>query len=139
NGNRHKTSPDKLAFMPRVGLARKMNDKSVLRVGYGRFVVPASLANPERDGLGEIDLGGFTPRTATPAVNAGVPQSYLANPFPFGLDPITGKTYGRFTNLGTAVSIDEYDQRTPISDRINVSLQKQLPGNFIIDATYFVN
>ncbi|HEY1341001.1 MAG TPA: TonB-dependent receptor [Bryobacteraceae bacterium] len=138
-GNKHKTSPDKWGFMPRVGLAWRLNDKSVVRVGYGRFIVPASLANPERDTLGEIDLGGFTPRTNAPAVLAGIPQSYLANPFPFGLDPITGKTYGRFTNLGSAVSVDEYEQRTPISDRINVSIQRQLPGNFILDGTYFVN
>jgi hypothetical protein len=139
DGNKHKTNADKLAFMPRLGLAWKLNDRSVIRVGYGRFVVPASLANPERDTLGEIDLGGFTPRTAAPSVNAGVPQSYLANPFPFGLDPITGKTYGRYTNLGTAVTVDEYEQRTPISDRFNFSVQTRLPGNFIVDSTYFIN
>ena len=139
DGNIHKTSPDKWAFAPRVGLAWKLNDKTVLRIGYGRFVVPASLANPERDTLGEIDLGGFTPTSRAPATVAGVPQSYLANPFPFGLDPITGKSYGRYTNLGTAVTIDEYQQRTPISDRINVSVQRQLPGNFILDGTFFVN
>jgi hypothetical protein len=139
DGNVHKTSPDKWGFMPRVGLAWKINDKTVLRTGYGRFVVPASLANPERDALGEIDLGGYSPRTATPAVLAGVPQSYLSNPFPFGLDPITGKSFGRYTNLGTAVSVDEYQQRTPISDRINISLQRQLPHNFILDTTYFIN
>lgn len=139
DGNKHKTSPDKFGFMPRAGLAWKLNDRTVLRVGYARFVVPASLANPERDTLGEIDLGGFTPRTSAPAVLAGVPQSYLANPFPFGLDPITGKTYGRYTNLGSAVTIDKYEQRTPISDRFNFSVQRQLPGNFILDGTYFIN
>ena len=35
--------------------------------------------------------------------------------------------------------MDKYDQRTPLSDRINVSVQRQLPGNFILDATYFIN
>jgi hypothetical protein len=139
DGSKHKTSPDKFGFMPRVGLAWKLNDQSVIRVGYGRFIVPASLANSERDTLGEIDLGGFTPKTTAPAVLAGVPQSYLANPFPFGLDPITGKSYGRYTNLGTAVSIDKYDQRTPISDRINVSIQRELPASIIVDGTYFIN
>jgi len=139
NGNKHKTSPDKWGFMPRAGLAWRVNDKSVVRVGYGRFVVPASLANPERDTLGEIDLGGFTPTTAAPAVLAGVPQSYLSNPFPFGLEPITGKSFGRYTNLGNSVSIDQYQQRTPISDRINISVQRELPGRFIADVTYFVN
>jgi len=139
NDSKHKTSPDPYAFMPRIGLAYRLNDRTVLRVGYGRFVVPASLANPERDTLGEIDLGGFTPTTAVPSIVAGVPQAYLANPFPNGLDPITGKTYGRYTNLGTTVSLDEYNQRTPISDRINVSLQRELPGKVVLDTTYFVN
>jgi hypothetical protein len=139
DGNIHKTSPDKWGFMPRAGLAWRINDKSVVRIGYGRFVVPASLANTERDTLGEIDLGGFTPTTVVPAVLAGVPQGYLSNPFPFGLDPITGKSFGRYTNLGSAVSIDQYQQRTPISDRINISVQRELPGKFIADVTYFVN
>lgn len=139
DGNIRKTSADRFAWMPRVGLAWRLNDKSVIRTGYARFVVPASLANSERDTLGEIDLGGFTPTTAVPAVLAGVPQAYLSNPFPFGLDPITGKTYGRYTNLGSSVTIDEYQQRPPISDRINISLQRELPGRFIADLTYFVN
>jgi hypothetical protein len=139
DGNNRKTSPDKWGFMPRAGLAWRLKDKTVIRVGYGRFIVPASLANPERDTLGEIDLGGFTPRTNAPAVLSGIPQSYLANPFPFGLDPITGKSYGRYTNLGSAVSVDKYEQRTPISDRFNFSIQRQLPGNFILDGTYFIN
>lgn len=139
DGSIHKTNPDKWGFMPRAGLAWKLNDKSVIRMGYARFIVPASLANPERDTLGEIDLGGFTPKTSAPAVLAGVPQSFLANPFPFGLDPITGKSYGRYTNLGSAVTTDKYEQRTPISDRISVSVQRELPGNFILDGTYFIN
>src|SRR5262249_15647263 len=82
---------------------------------------------------------GFTPTTVAPPVLSGVPQSYLANPFPLGLDPIIGKKFGRYTNLGSAVSIDKYDQRPPISDRINISFQRQLPGKFIVDTTYFVN
>jgi hypothetical protein len=139
DGNRRKTDMDKNGFMPRVGLAWRLDDRSVIRAGYGRFVVPASLANSERDTLGEIDLGGFTPTTVVPSVQAGIPRAYLANPFPLGLDPITGKSYGRYTNLGSAVTIDEYEQRPPISDRLNVSLQRQLPGKFIADATYFIN
>ncbi len=139
SGNNRKTSPDRWGFMPRAGLAWRLNEKTVLRTGYARFVVPASLANPERDTLGEIDLGGFTPTTAVPSLVAGIPQAYLSNPFPFGLNPITGKSFGRYTNLGGPVSIDEYKQRNPISDRLSVSFQKELPGNFIADATYFVN
>ncbi len=139
DGNNRKTMMDKNGWMPRIGLAWRLNNKTVIRSGYGRFVVPSSLANSERDTLGEIDLGGFTPTTPVPSVQAGIPRAYLANPFPLGLNPITGKQYGRYTNLGSAVSIDEYQQRPPISDRINVSVQRELPGRFIADVTYFTN
>ena len=139
SGSDRKTSAYKLAFMPRIGVAWRLGNRTVLRAGYGRFVVPASLANTERDDLGEIDLGGFTPTTVVPPVLAGIPQSYLSNPFPLGLDPIVGKKFGRNTNLGSAVSVDEYQQRTPISDRFNLSFQRQLPGKFIADVTYYTN
>jgi hypothetical protein len=139
DGNRRKTAADTRGFMPRVGVAWRLDDRSVIRGGYGRFVVPASLANSERDTLGEIDLGGFTPTTTVPVVQAGIPQAYLSTPLPLGLDPITGKKYGRYTNLGSAVTVDEYEQRPPISDRFNISFQRQLPGKFIADVTYFVN
>ncbi|RPJ83777.1 MAG: TonB-dependent receptor [Acidobacteria bacterium] len=139
DGRTRKTNMDKNGWMPRIGVAWRVGDKTVVRAGYGRFVVPSSLANSERDTLGEIDLGGFTPTTPVPSVQQGVPRAYLANPFPLGLNPITGKEYGRYTNLGSAVTIDEYDQRPPISDRINVSVQRELPGRFIADVTYFTN
>ena len=115
--------------MPRIGLAWRTAIRTVLRAGYGRFIVPASLANTERDDLGEIDLGGFTPTTVVPAVLAGIPQSYLANPFPFGLDPIIGKKFGRYTNLGSAVSVDEYRQRTPSATASTSPSRDSCPGN----------
>jgi hypothetical protein len=126
-------------FMPRIGLAWRLDDKTAFRAGYGRFVTPTELANSERDTLGEIDLAAFNPRTdVLPNVN-GVPVAFLANPFPQGLTPAYGKSYGRNTNLGDNVSWDEYDQRTPVSDRINVSLQREVKWRIVADATYFVN
>lgn len=139
DGSKRKTNMTKNGWMPRVGLAWRLDDRSVVRGGYARFIVPPSLANTERDTLGEIDLGGFTPTTAAPPLLGGVPQSYLTNPFPTGIDPIVGKKFGRYTNLGSAVSVDEYEQRTPVSDRFNVSFQRQLPAKFIVDVTYFIN
>jgi hypothetical protein len=138
-GNKRKTAMDKNGFAPRLGVAWRLDNVSAIRAGYGRFIVPSSLANSERDTLGEMDLGGFTPTTPVPSIQTGIPRAYLASPFPLGLDPITGKKYGRYTNLGSAVSIDKYEQRPPISDRLNVSYQREMPGRFIADVTYFIN
>src|SRR5262249_52029604 len=79
NGSKRKTDMDKNGFMPRVGLAWRLGGRTVLRAGYARYIVPPSLANTERDTLGEIDLGGFTPTTVAPPLLNGVPQSYLSN------------------------------------------------------------
>ncbi len=49
--------------MPRIGLAWRLDEKTALRAGYGRFVTPTALTNSDRDTLGEIDLAAFTPIT----------------------------------------------------------------------------
>ncbi len=126
-------------FMPRIGLAWRLDEKTAFRAGYGRFVTPTELANSERDTLGEIDLAAFNPVTNVLSNVNGVPVAFLANPFPQGLTPAYGKSYGRNTNLGDNVSWDEYEQRTPVSDRINVSLQREMTWRIVADATYFVN
>ena len=94
--------------------------------------------------LGARHPGRDRPRRLQPVTNGlsnvnGVPVAFLANPFPQGLTPPYGKSYGRNTNLGDNVSWDEYEQRTPVSDRINVSLQREIPFRIVADATYFIN
>jgi hypothetical protein len=138
-GNKRKTKAWTGAIMPRIGLAWRLDEKTALRAGYGRFVTPTELANSERDTLGEIDLAAFNPATTVLGSVNGVPRAYLADPFPQGLTPPYGKSYGRYANLGDSVSIDKYEQRTPISDRINVSLQREIGWRIVADATYFVN
>src|SRR4029453_9413426 len=114
------------------------NDKTAVRAGYGRFFTPTSLIMPDRDANGEMPLGSFTPVTNVLAAQNAIPQAYFKDPFPQGLTQAYGKTYGRYTQLGDAVTIDEYQQRPPISDRISLSLQRQLPWKFIADATYMI-
>ena len=138
-GSKRKTNAWTGGFMPRIGLAWRLGEKTAFRAGYGRFVTPTELANSERDSLGEIDLAAFNPITNGLSNVNGVPVAFLANPFPQGLTPPYGKSYGRNTNLGDNVSWDEYEQRTPVSDRINVSLQREIPFRIVADATYFIN
>lgn len=139
DGNRRATSADKLQLMPRIGLAYRVDDRTAIRAGYGRFYTPSSLTDSGNEPLGQYDLAAFSPTTNALPLNQGVPQAYLSNPFPQGLTPVYGKAYGRYTNLGDAITIDEYDRRPPISDRINLSVQRELWGRVVVDATYLVN
>ena len=58
----------------------------------------------------------------------GVPQQRFSDPFPGGLVPVTGKTFGRYTNLGGPTTWYQQDFTPGVNDRINVSVQRQLPG-----------
>jgi Carboxypeptidase regulatory-like domain len=138
-GNKHGTSADKLGFMPRIGLAWRVDDRTAVRFGYGRFNTPTSLIMPDRDANGEMPLGSFTPVTSVLGAQNGIPQASFSDPFPQGLTSPYGKAYGRYTQLGDAVTIDEFEQRPPISDRFSLSLQHELPWKVILDATYMLN
>ncbi len=94
---------------------------------------------PDRDANGELPLGAFSPSTSVLPALSGIPQAYFSNPYPQGLTPAYGKSYGRYTQLGDAITIDKYDQRPPISDRINLSVQRELPSRIVLDVTYFMN
>ncbi len=132
-------------FMPRIGVAWRLGDKMVGRFGYGRFYTPNSLIMPDRDANGELPLGAFTPVTnllpevAPDSTHGPVPQARFSDPFPQGLTPAYGKSYGRYTLLGDAVTFDQYNQRTPVSDRLTFSFQRELPFKIVADVTYLMN
>jgi hypothetical protein len=139
DGNNRSTNADKMGFMPRIGLAYRLDGKTAIRIGYGRFIVPNSLIMPDRDANGEIPLGAFSPTTNVNPMLNGVPQAFFANPYPQGLTPAYGKAYGRYTQLGDPVTIDQLNQHPPISDRFNFTVQRELPAHIVLDVTYFMN
>lgn len=136
--NRGSWNAQKLLFMPRAGLAYRLNDKTSLRVGYARYLVPSTLTDG-LDVLGSVFYPGFEATTRGLPLLTGVPQSRLSNPFPGGLVPVSGKTYGRYTDLGGSPIFYFQDFRVGVNDRVNFSVQRALPGQLVLDATYFQN
>ena len=68
---------------PRIGMALRVNDKTAIRAGYARYVVPATLTNGFGSTLlGSVDYSGFSAITNSVAAIQGVPQETLSNPFP---------------------------------------------------------
>ena len=127
-------------FMPRVGVNYRLGDDSVLRFAYARFMMPISNV---RDTLGDFvnQYTGYAQTTTTLGLANGVPQQTLADPFPANnpvIEPY-GQAYGRYTGLGGAVSLDEYELRPQINDRFNLSYQKRSVGGMVFDASYFFN
>ncbi len=128
----------KTVFMPRVGLAIKVNDKTALRFGFARYVIPALVTV---DTLGSLQYPGFNASTPVAPVLVGVPGAVLSDPFPSS-NPLTlpvGKAGGLYTNLGNNAVWYPQNMKTGVNDRINATIQRSLPGQFNIDITYFVN
>ncbi|HLJ76862.1 MAG TPA: TonB-dependent receptor [Acidobacteriaceae bacterium] len=91
--------PDNTNFGPRLGLAYKVTDKLVARVGSGIFFGPAS-AMLSFDGGGQSP--GYTAQTNWLATSNGgyTPSNLVSNPFPQGLQQPTGNSLGASTYLG---------------------------------------
>jgi hypothetical protein len=128
-------------FLPRVGVNFRLTQKSVLRGAYARYMLPTSNV---RDTLGDFveQYAGYAQTTNTLGLASGVPRQSLSDPYPAGVNPVIepyGQSYGRYTNLGGAANLDEYELRPQINDRFNVSYQRQIWGGTIIDASYFLN
>ncbi len=138
--NRNAWERDKLNLLPRFGMAFKINDQSVLRFGYARYMAPSQRI---RDPLGDFveQYTGFATTTfVAPLVN-GVPQARLSNPFPT-TNPVqqpTGTSLGRYTNLGNSFMLDALEQQPPVNDRFTLSYQRQIWGRVVLDLDYFFN
>jgi hypothetical protein len=142
--NRNAWSRKAVNLLPRIGGAFKLDNKSVFRFGYARYMSPSSRI---RDPLGDFVnqyMGYSTVSTALNTLN-GRPLATLSNPFPTtGTNPNplqqpTEKALGRYTNLGNAVSLDEYDLRPQMNDRFSLSYQREIWSRIIVSFDFFYN
>jgi hypothetical protein len=136
-------------FLPRLGFAYRIGEKSALRVGWARYIQPSGRI---RDSLGDFVAAYTGYSTITNTLNptfstnpANTNIALLSNPFPtsgVGFNPVqepTGQTSGIYTGLGNAVSFDEWDQKPPINDKFTVTYQREIWNKMVFSADYFLN
>jgi len=128
SGRNGKTRPQDAfthAFGPRLGFAYSLNDKTVLRGGYGIFYEP--LKEPsfaDQDGLGFFNKENFS----TPLqINAGVPHN-LPTSGPFTPD-------GQNGNGGVIVAPANSGRPGDIQSW-NLDVQRQITTNLLADVAY---
>jgi len=119
------------AVQPRFGAAYKVNNRLVLRGGWGRYYI-----NPSNT---YIQSSGFNTSTPLVASNNGgetpIPN-LINNPFPSGLLLPAGASLGAETFVGQSITPVYSKFILPNVDQFSFGLQYELPHHSKIDASY---
>jgi hypothetical protein len=121
---------DKNNYQVRVGTAYQLNEKTVLRAGYGKYFL-----NPTGQGYTQ----GFSIQTPVVPSNDGnrTPLYDLTNPFPSGYQQAPGSSLGPLTFLGRDnFGFSNPDFVVPYVHQFSVGLQRQLPWGVVLEASY---
>jgi hypothetical protein len=127
----------KSVFLPRLGFAYQLNEKTVLRGGFGLF---AGFLGERR---GDVIQAGYTrTTTAVLTTNAnGAPIPFtLSTPFANTsiLEPV-GNTLGRQTNLGAAISFFDQEPKVSKQARYQFGVQHEFAGGWVAEANFVGN
>jgi hypothetical protein len=131
--NRSFWDADKNNVQPRVGFAYQLNDKTVLRGGWGVFTAPLIIA-------GIIQTGFSQASNIVPTLDNGVTfRASLFSPFADGVTPPPGASQGLSTFLGRDIAFLPSSVQNPQTQRWEISVQRELPGNWLVEASYVGN
>jgi hypothetical protein len=122
-------------IMPRLGFAYKVDERTVLRGGYGMFY---GFLGQRR---GDIIRTGFS--QATPmsvSLDNGLTFiETLSNPFQGGILEPVGAARGIETGLGQTVTVFNSDPRAARMQRWQIGLQRDLGRNWVAEIRYVGN
>jgi trimeric autotransporter adhesin len=128
NGNPTETgNAPAIKASPRVGAAYTINDKTVLRGGYGLFWAPWN--------YGVISPVGYSATTSIQQ-NTNIPITSIDNPFPNGLTQPSGNTLGLLTGVGSTINFVDPTRDAPRVYQYSVDVQRELPGNMSVSVGY---
>jgi hypothetical protein len=129
---------DKSNWQPRLGASYEVNEKTVLRGGFGIFMAPFQVETPLQ--VGFSGTTAFVPSTD----NGKTFRATLTNPFPNGLgdvSPSPGSSLGLLTGIGVDVGtssapIITVNRKNAKFARAIFGIQRELPGHFVFEANY---
>jgi Carboxypeptidase regulatory-like domain len=129
---------EKTAFGPRAGLAWDIagNSKTVFRAGYGIYYENVIT----RDMFG--NTAGFASTSTSynpPGGNTNLPAFKFSQGLPTPPTQPLGSALGPAAFLGQGVSFDQSGESVPRAQEWNASLQRQLPGQWVVELGYTGN
>jgi hypothetical protein len=126
-------NPPKVKWSPRVGIVYSIDQKTVLRGGYGLYWAPYNYPPPSTssNNFGQV---GYTQNTIL--VNNRTTPTTLDNPFPSGIQQPSGNTLRALTNLDSNISYVDQNRTAPRVQQFSVDLQRELPGSLAVSVGY---
>jgi len=122
-------------FAPRIGVAYRLDDKTVIRSGFGISYAPGSLVQDVTPVFAPINKAT---NAWVPTLNGGLtPVNTLNNPFPGGITLPEGRNPGYETGLlGTSIILPVPSDAWPYMMNWNFGFQRQFGGNNSFDISY---
>jgi len=132
-GDKRRVTADKNNIGPRIGLAYRLNDKTVLRAGAGAYYTNSQTTNSYLDGP------AFNTNSAwIPSLDGGITRfGSLQDPYPNGLTVPQGTKYGVQSLWGYSDSARLNDPiRNPEIYQWHAGIQRQLRNDVLIEVSY---
>jgi len=134
-GNGNKTTagdPYGNKWGPRFGFAYSLNDKTVVRGGYGVFFAPQFAIGSPLATVGYNATTSYIASTNSDLTSIGT----LSNPFPSGISPPVAKTLGALTGVGQTFNLVDPSARSPYVEQYSLDIQRQLPGSMSLEVGF---
>lgn len=127
---------DKLAFAPRFGFAYALNGKTVVRGSYGIFDGPVS----QTLSSAWANHQGFLTEVSEASLNGGISPAFnWNNGFPISNFDLNPKLDPTIANGSSTSFIGKGTVKPPRIQEISFSIQRELPSNILVEATYLNN
>ncbi len=118
-------------FQPRIGVAYSLNEKTVLRGGYGLFYM-----NPNNDYLNTTGFSTNTPLVATLDDGRTPIPNAISNPYPGGINQPSGSKLGAATFVGRDSNWFNPNFETPYVHQFSFGIQRQITQTSTFEFTY---
>ena len=118
-------------WAPRGGFAYALDDRTVVKGGFGIFYPPLVYSNTAALAPGYNQTNSYV----TNSVN-GLPGTKLSNPFPNGLQAPTGNAAGYLTGVGTSLVVIDQNRRSPRFNSYSLGIEHEFPGGFAVKVGY---
>jgi Carboxypeptidase regulatory-like domain len=137
--NRGFWETDKNNIQPRIGLAYQLNQKTVLRGGFGVYTAPFVIDGVNQTGFSQSTNIVASLDTGLTLAPACATCGNLFDPFPSGVAEPPGASLGAGTFLGRGFTFVNLDRRNGQTQRWEFSVQRELPGQWLVEAAYIGN